>query len=533
MRTLDRLVRHRTVAVLVVLAIALSACSSTNLQTPSENAAGNGAQAFDPSSGVTGSGEPQAGSPLPGATAGGATAGATAPGAGASGSESGGQAAGQGGGAVAPGGGSGGGGSGGAASGGGGGGTTGSGGGPVAGGPTGPGVSADQINIGISLFKAGDYGSAIGVGGIDFGNTNAQAQAVVDYVNANGGIAGRKVNPIYYTLDFGRPGLADGQSEQEACAKWTEDNKVFAVVNNVMARHALLVCLAKRDVLGVHDGMPIDEGLLAQYRNYYYSGMSGAGLLLDRQAFATADGLGQQGYFKDAVVGIQHFDDPAYKRVVEEVYIPTLRRHGAQKFVLQAAPRGGADGAVAYASRFRREGVTHVLFLGEGGLYPLFFMRGAESQMYRPKYALNTDQQIVVLQSGAPPEQLRNARGVGWAPYLDVANEHDPGPVSPAHTLCFEIMRAAGQNMADRGAQGTALAYCSGLFFLRQVINAAPSISSAGFAQVVAGLGKGYVSPGTFETFYSQARHDGVNAYREFAFPDGQSRYTSEVRRLS
>lgn len=396
-------------------------------------------------------------------------------------------------------------------------------------GSVGPGVSATEINIGISLFKAGDYGAAFGIKGIDFGNTEAQAQAVVDHLNANGGIAGRKIKPIYYTLDFGRPGLSDGQSEQEACAKWTEDNKVFAAVNSVMARTALLVCLASRGVPGVHDGLPEDEATIEQYRGFFYQTMA---ISLDRQAANEVEVLGQQGFWKNAVVGIEYFEDKAYRRVVDEVYIPRLKAYGVTKFVLQGAPRGGTEGA-SYAARFQREGVTHVLFIGEASLYPLFFMRGAENQLYYPKYSLNSGQQLAsTLQGAAPPAQLANASAVGWFPVSDTDASHDPGPPNAKTTQCFDIQRKAGQDMSARGAALTALGYCSALFFFRDALAKAPSVTAAGLQTAVNGLGGSYVSPANYGTFFGPKMHTGVSRYRDLRYRNGAFVYTSEVKAL-
>ncbi len=239
---------------------------------------------------------------------------------------------------------------------------------------TGPGVTATEIKIGITLVQSGTiFGDVTGVP-VDFGDTRAQANAVVEHMNKNGGIAGRKVVPVFYTFDLARPGLSDGQSEQEACSAWTEDSRVFAGINTALARQALLTCLAARGVPAIHNGMPIDEQTLNKYRNYWYAGYGGASLTLDRLAEKQVKVFAQQGLFgENAVVGIEYFDDPAYKRVVEEVFKPELAKAGVKKVVLQGAPHGGAE-ATSYVAAFRAAGVTHVLFMGEGALYPLFFM---------------------------------------------------------------------------------------------------------------------------------------------------------------
>ena len=378
-----------------------------------------------------------------------------------------------------------------------------------------PGVKDDEIAVGISLFTIGNFGDSIGVD-ISYGNTKAQAQAVVDWINANGGMAGRKVRPVYYTVDFGRAGqVQDGQFEQEACAKWTEDDRVFAAVNTTMARENILVCLANRDVVGVHDAVPVTAASATRYFNHYYSPSAPT---LDRRINFQLAALGDRGLLRGRKIGLMYYDDPAYRRIVDQVFVPTAKRLGATEVVLQAAPRGGTAEALVAVTSFQRQGVTDVTFFGEGGGYPLFFMRAAENQLYRPRYLLTSDNQPLLLESGAPPRQLQNVIAHGWYPAIDVGTANDPGPVSPNNQRCLQIQRDAGQNMSDRGAYLTAMSFCSGLFFLKEVLGRARTVSSAGVAEAAATLGGGFPSAGVFSTFVDARRHDAPASYREFTY---------------
>ncbi len=382
---------------------------------------------------------------------------------------------------------------------------------------TGLGVSATEIKIGMTLVQAGSiFGDVTGVP-VDFGDTRAQANAVVEYVNNHGGIAGRKVVPVYYNFDLARPGLTDGQSEQEACSAWTEDNKVFAAINTTLARQALLVCLAGRGVPAIHNGMPVDQQTLNKYHGFWYAGYGGAAMTLERLAEKQVKVFAQQGFFgKDAVVGIEYFDDPQYRRVINDVFKPELARAGVNKVVLQAAPRGGIE-ATSYVTAFRGAGVTHVLFFGEESLYALFFIRAADTQLYSPRYGLHTGMAMgQLLQQASPANQMANANAFGWTPVVDVDNAHDPGPVSARNSLCLDIQRAAGQDMANRGAAITAIGYCDGLFLLQDALARVPRIDVPGLAAGITALGTNYVSPGVFGTNF--LRPDGVDAYRDIVF---------------
>ena len=408
-------------------------------------------------------------------------------------------------------------------------------------GKSGPGFSASEIKIGISLFKVGSIGEQFGIDA-SYGDGQKQAQAVVDYVNSRGGIAGRKVKPVYYTVDFGRTdGFQDGGFEAESCEKWTNDDRVFAAINNAMARAQLLPCLAKKGVPGIHDGMPIDERRLAPYRDFYYTGAGPKALTIDRVATVTTKALGARGFYKAAagakptVVGIIHYDDEFYRDVVNKKMIPAIKSFGVQKVVVQAAPYGATTNDSTYVSRFQAEGVTHVHFLGEANAYPMTFMPAAENQRYRPKYGISTEQYPNLLEGTQPipRAQLANTTGIGWSQLLDVNNANDPGPTGPNDTLCLDIQKKAGQNMGERAARFTATTYCHGLFFLKRSLDKAPALTPVGLAQAVAGIGTGYSSPGTFNpTSYSAGKHDGGTSYREFEFRNGAFVYTSGLKRM-
>lgn len=391
----------------------------------------------------------------------------------------------------------------------------------------------------MSIFKPGSILATIGMD-VAFGDGQRQAQAVVDYVNARGGIAGRKVKPVFYTVDFGRDprNFQDGQFEAEACEKWTNDERVFAVINNFMARAALLPCLAKKGVPGVHDGMPIDEKRMGPYRDFYYTGVATPALTYDRIATVVPKVLGTRGFYKDAsaakptVVGIMHYDSEFHREIVNKKMVPVIKSFGVKKVVVQAAPYGATTSDSTYVARFQQEGVTHVHFLGESDAYPIFFMPAAENQRFRPKYGISTEQRPGFLEKTGPipREQLRNATAVGWSQLLDVNNEADPGPTGPNDRLCLDIQKKASQNMAERGARWTATMYCSGLFFLKQNLDLAPRLTPAALAKAVSLLGKGYDSPGTFNrTTYSATKHDGAGGYRMVAFRNDTFVYTTGV----
>ena len=397
-------------------------------------------------------------------------------------------------------------------------GTTGTTGGTAASGPVGPGVTATEIKIGYSAFKVGDFAKQFGIDA-DPGDNAAQIKAVAAYVNAHGGLAGRKLIPSIYTVDFTKSNAQDGQFEAEACAKWTEDDKAFAVVNLSLNRPQFVPCIAKKDVIGIQQGTQLTESQMAPYRRWYYTTMAGSGVIQDRLARSEVKMLCAKGWFKGATVGVEYYDDPALRAVVDREYVKPGTACGAKKFVLQAAGRGGTNPDAQFVAAFQSAGVDHIMFQGEGGTYPNFFMPAAESQQYRPQYSLRSDMApALTLQGVVPDAQLKNTIGLGYSPVQDVDAAHDPGPSNKADQLCLDIFKRASIDISNRGARLAAVGYCSGTLFIQQVLAKASGVNSAAFANTVAGMGSSFVPPATFSNTFTSTQHDGPSTYREILY---------------
>ena len=114
---------------------------------------------------------------------------------------------------------------------------------PVVSKTLGPGVTANSIKVGISLidFKCIQQF-------IDFTRPNQQAiyQAFIDDVNTKGGINGRKI-----VADFNTECPLSSTSDLlvQVCTKFTDDDKVFAVLGNLSDAaqdSAIHTCIAKK-----------------------------------------------------------------------------------------------------------------------------------------------------------------------------------------------------------------------------------------------------------------------------------------------
>src|SRR3954470_1804810 len=109
-------------------------------------------------------------------------------------------------------------------------------------------VTATEIKIGVITSSKGNSAviGNLGLKGQSIGDTEAEAKVAIDMVNAAGGVAGRKIVPVFKSNDI-NSGTYSGQA-QSNCSAFTEDTKVFAVVGAGVDIPGLATCLAKAKI---------------------------------------------------------------------------------------------------------------------------------------------------------------------------------------------------------------------------------------------------------------------------------------------
>jgi hypothetical protein len=282
-------------------------------------------------------------------------------------------------------------------------------------------------------------------------------------------------------------------------------------------RETLVSCLAKRNTILLRGGVYLyDQTFAKRYPDHFYQ----HDYLFGDRWKVFLDGVAAQKFFApSSKIGIVYQDAPESKRTLDNVVKPWLKARHLE--IAAEAPFEPYDstaeggGLIARTSntvlRFRQALVDRVLFVEGSVSTPFAFMTHAESQGYRPKYALNTAHNLTFLQGNVPADQLRGSKGVVWGGL--------PGfPVETSATkLCDRIK---------------ATEYCSEFLFLKAVMDRAPALNPRGFRVTVQGLGTSFVSPDTWSSRFEVARYqDGVGKVRPFAFDDGCDcfRYTGGV----
>jgi hypothetical protein len=227
--------------------------------------------------------------------------------------------------------------------------------GAAAGGQSGPGVTSGAIKIGITYP---DLAAIRNIVNVNPGNYVVAYNTVIDQINAQGGIDGRKIVPVYASVDpLGTAGAAT------ACTQLTEDDNVFAVVGFFQAADT-------NCYVNTHDTPIIGASLTAQqavsakapWYNYFISDSD--------QIPKEMSYFKQQGVFTGQKVGVtaETVDQDEMNLVVPE--LKKLKVDVVQT-AINTAP---ATDTVALttedqiiAQRFKAAGVTEVIAAGNAG----------------------------------------------------------------------------------------------------------------------------------------------------------------------
>src|SRR3954454_24414110 len=378
------------------------------------------------------------------------------------------------------------------------------------------GITADTVYMGVGYSsQTASADRAIGASGAapsyDFRNV---MNAVIDYANAHGGFAGRKLKALYYDFNLSDP---QDVQQQAACDYWTHDNKVFAIPGESDIERR---CAEKAGAVSLGAG----GAVASTYQKFphYFDVFT---VRLDRLGPMTANGLYRAGYFTGKL-GYVTWDDPNYRFAYTHGYVPALASHGIKATdaafvkVPQTLDAVGEMSATmsSIVTKFRSEGIDHVIIQdGHAGVWAgtgltLEFMDQAESQKYYPRYGQNASNSPGW--SGLPSDQMDKALAILDSDYEP---KDDAGwRTNKQRELCWKIEADAGYPVSPSNVndEGLAAQACDEVFFLQTSINRLRVITSDGFMQAVNGLGRSFPSAVVYGTQFAAGLHDGSAAVR-------------------
>lgn len=411
--------------------------------------------------------------------------------------------------------------------------------GGLPGGETGRGFTRTTVQIGIADSDVNSYANTLGVKGVATGDETAQVDAVVSSINRSGGLLGRRIELVWYHASSAQTINNPSVVDEEACATWTQDHHVYAVVGpiGIPVDRDLLACLAKTHTPVIGAGNPWGIDTQPYFQEFYNAfpdfvnidSMLGETLLritvarlVGRSFFEpwdTARGAPASGAVKPPVkVGVVIHDNPTGQRMLA-VLTQELARFGIT-ITDVARLSGGVTQTSADAQnaalRFHSDGITHEL-----GTAAMAF---AEGQNYRPRYFIPDEPQLIA--ANVPKGQLQGAMSESYIPALDVGV--DPGPPTPATTRCLKLMQDAHQDTANGTARYLMEAVCDGFSFLRAAVTASGSLTR--LTPGLESLGSHVGAAMTWQTRLGPGQHASAGALRDVGYDNGCScfRYTSD-----
>lgn len=383
---------------------------------------------------------------------------------------------------------------------------------------SGPGYTENEINIGFQLVVDTEAGfKAVGAGAVA-PDEKAIAERMIGWVNKHGGLAGRKVKPIFHTTEI-LQGTWASQAEA-TCSTFTEDNKVIAAITSATGgSDALWACTSKKNT-------PLVERNSWLWDDQYYTGRPNMlytppRMSPDRWIGHWIAGLKNIGFFKGAKLGLARFDGEPFDRLNTKRLKPALAKAGitlTHEAVLTAPPSvasfGNMGGEISNAiAQMRSKGVTHVIFLQNAGILPFFWMPAADAQKWYPKYGLSTADIPLTLTGLAPQSQLENAVGVSWMPPIDVYLDGDDPARQKREKVCHDILDG------DPGFHNGTM--CDAVLFLKFALDRATALSPSGLATEVKQMGTTYQSAMTVSSeIQGGPYYDGAAAVRYFGWKD-------------
>ncbi|MEV6299997.1 ABC transporter substrate-binding protein [Actinoplanes sp. NPDC051861] len=327
------------------------------------------------------------------------------------------------------------------------------------------GDSVKVVFIGTDLTKTA---SMTGFKNADVGKPEDQMRALEAWINANGGIGGRKLEAVYREYEASNDSPA---AETTLCSQITQDDRAFAVVLTGQLQSNARPCYAQRQTL------MLDATLIANSRETFdsLSPYLWTASYPEYDAFATSfvAVLGREGFFEGRTqAGLVAADSPANRAVYEEIVTPALRKLGVTGTVswIDTTDLGTLNSGLTQAAiTFRSRRIDRVFFLGGARIAP-FFLTSAAAQSYTARYGISTfdNPTFMVANPGTIPQAaLAGMVGVGFAPGYDVPDSELAFPDTDAERDCQKIYAEAGITFARRENARVAFAYCDAALLLR------------------------------------------------------------------
>lgn len=318
------------------------------------------------------------------------------------------------------------------------------------------GVDLDEVKAQTKLVTA------------SVGDPKAQVQALEDWVNANGGLGGRKLDAVFRWYDATTDSPA---TEEKLCNQVSQDDHAFAVVLTGQYQSNARPCYAQRKTLMLDASLVSnDQALFDELAPYLWSAS-----FPEYNTFTTAyiDALAKEAFFEGRKkVAVVAADTPVNRRTIEKRAIPQLKKLGLEAVVgwvdttdIGSIYMGSEQAAITFASG----GIDRVMFLG-GSRLASIFATIAGSKQFKATYAISSFDNpsfFVNNPDTVPSNTMDGMVGIGFHPPQDVPDSEMSFPAGGAEEECIDVYTKAGIKFDSREAARIALPYCDAARLLK------------------------------------------------------------------
>jgi ABC-type branched-subunit amino acid transport system substrate-binding protein len=346
---------------------------------------------------------------------------------------------------------------------------------------------------------------------LDTGDPKAMARAVVAWINGHGGLAGHRIEPVFY--ENCAPLSCDlTVQDQQICSAFTQDHHVIAMVDSTETSVALASCLARAGVASLGGGVAAFDGKDFQSAQGLWSPYLLPTDVAFTQLVRRLDAT--RWFVAGEKVGLLVNDTPTFRRTA--AVTKQVMSSVGRAFADEAYYATGGNDMQAIVLRFKASDIKRIVIVDAGSSALLLFGPAASAQGYYPKVTVTSADVMGTLALIASKQTLDGAAGIGWLPDADAAPNR-PRPTATG-ALCAQIYRAAKVSTAGPLAGAFAATYCDALLFARAAYGKATDLSLGSLRGAVAGLGTSYLPAATFADRFAPGVHAGAATTRDVRY---------------
>ncbi len=380
--------------------------------------------------------------------------------------------------------------------------------------------------------------------GVSLGNTYSERQiddAIVAAMNAQGGIAGRRIAPVYASTDTGSSNWETDFAA--ACATFTQDHKVVAVLGYAFTySKSFERCLATRKIPHLNTGFNVPGRTeLAKYPLQTSLDVP----TIDRRGLLKLTGAAADGVLTPKnKIGLLTETCPGTPESLQQTFLPEVKKLGltVARTVTISCPSGAADASGALAPlqnavlQFNSAGVDRVIFHASSeGPALLLFALAAQSQGYHPQYVVSSLANLESLRANIPAAQAKAVHGYGWMPTQDVPPRFYPAQ-NALQKRCLALLRSRQIKPASGPDYYYAYNFCEAVFvYEKALLGNGANADGAAVNAAVKGLGTSFASlTNEGGSLFAPGQYDAPRSMRHLVYTDGCScfAYTGPTRSI-